>query len=79
MRFPIIERTHVRKVMRITRRNVATRDADGNVYFSILSGDANLFEVDVALQIQDREPEKLSLRQRRSPCRADAHRARAPG
>ena len=48
--FPIIERAHVRKVMRITRRNVATRDADGNVYFSILSGDANLFEVDVALQ-----------------------------
>ena len=48
--FPLVERTHVRKVMRITRRDVATRDADGNVSFSILSGDANLFEVDVALQ-----------------------------
>ena len=48
--FPVIERAHVRKVMRITRRNVATRDAEGNVSFSILSGDANLFEVDVALQ-----------------------------
>ncbi len=48
--FPLIEQAHVRKVMRVTRRNVATQDADGNVYFSILSGDTNLFEVDVALQ-----------------------------
>ena len=48
--FPLIERAHVRKVMRITRRNVATQDGEGNVSFSILSGDANLFEVDVALQ-----------------------------
>ena len=48
--FPIIEQTHVRKVMRIARRNVATRGGDGNVSFSILSGDTNLFEVDVALQ-----------------------------
>ena len=47
--FPIIEQAHVRKVMRIARRNVATRDGD-NVSFSILSGDTNLFEVDVALQ-----------------------------
>ena len=48
--FPIIEQAHVRKVMRITRRNVATQDGGGKVSFSILSGDANLFEVDVALQ-----------------------------
>ena len=48
--FPVIERAHVRKVARITRRNVATRAGDGNVSFSILSGDTNLFEVDVALQ-----------------------------
>ena len=48
--FPAIEQAHVRKVMRITRRNVATRGDDGNVSFSILSGDANLFEVDLALQ-----------------------------
>ena len=48
--FPIIERAHVRKVMRITRRNVATRDGGGKVSFSLLSGDTNLFEVDVALQ-----------------------------
>lgn len=36
--------------MRIARRNVATRDGGGNVSFSILSGDTNLFEVDVAPQ-----------------------------
>ena len=48
--FPIIERAHVRKVMRIARRNVATLGGDGSVSFSILSGDTNLFEVDVALQ-----------------------------
>ena len=48
--FPVVEQAHVRKVMRITRRNVSTQGDDGNVSFSILSGDANLFEVDVALQ-----------------------------
>ena len=48
--FPVVEQAHVRKVMRIARRNVATRDDGGNVSFSILSGDTNLFEVDVALQ-----------------------------
>lgn len=36
--------------MRIARRNVATQDGDGNVSFSILSGDTNLFELDVAPQ-----------------------------
>ena len=48
--FPLVERAHVRKAMRITRRNVATHDGTGNVAFSVLSGDTNLFEVDVALQ-----------------------------
>ena len=48
--FPYVERAHVRKVTRITRRDVATRDGTGKVSFSILSGDVNLFEADVALQ-----------------------------
>lgn len=47
---PLVEQAHVRKVMRITSRNIATRDETGTVSFSILSGDANLFEADVALQ-----------------------------
>ena len=48
--FPFVERAHVRKVARITRRGVGTRDETGKAAFSILSGDANLFEADVALQ-----------------------------
>ena len=47
---PFVERAHVRKVTRITRRGVGTRDETGKAAFSILSGDANLFEADVALQ-----------------------------
>ena len=47
---PLVEQAHVRKVMRITSRNIATRDQTGMVSFSILSGDANLFEADVVLQ-----------------------------
>ena len=47
---PFVEQAHVRKVMRITRRDVATRDEQGSVSFSILSGDANLFEASIALQ-----------------------------
>ena len=47
---PLIDQAHVRKVMRITRSNVATLSDVGEVSFSILSGDANLFEADVALQ-----------------------------
>ena len=31
--FPVVEQAHVRKVMRIARRNVATRDGGGNVSF----------------------------------------------
>ena len=45
-----VERAHIRKVTRITRRDVATRGDTGTVSFSILSGDANLFEANVALQ-----------------------------
>ena len=47
---PVIEKAHVRKVRRIMRDNVATQGGDGSVSFSILSGDTNLFEVNVALQ-----------------------------
>ncbi len=47
---PVIEKAHVRKVRRIMRDNVATQGSDGSVSFSILSGDTNLFEVNVALQ-----------------------------
>ncbi len=47
---PFVERPHVRKVTRITRRGVGTRDEAGKAAFSILSGDANLFEAEVALQ-----------------------------
>ena len=47
---PVIEMAHVRKVRRIMRDNVATQGGDGSVSFSILSGDTNLFEVNVALQ-----------------------------
>ncbi len=47
---PFVERAHIRKVTRITRRGVGTRDETGKAAFSILSGDANLFEADVALQ-----------------------------
>ncbi len=47
---PFVDRAHVRKVTRITRRGVGTRDEAGKATFSILSGDANLFEADVALQ-----------------------------
>ena len=49
---PFVERAQVRKVMRITRSNVATQGEKGAVSFSMLSGDANLFEADVALQFK---------------------------
>ncbi|MDE2790044.1 MAG: protease modulator HflK [Paracoccaceae bacterium] len=47
---PLVDKAHIRKVTRIMRHNVATKGDDGQVEFSILSGDANLFEADVALQ-----------------------------
>ena len=52
---PLVDRAHVRKVMRIVNRNVATQAESGQVSFSILSGDANLFEANVALQFKINE------------------------
>ena len=46
---PVIEKVYVRKVKRIIRYQVASK-AGENVNFTILSGDINLLEVDVALQ-----------------------------
>ena len=47
--FPVIEQVYVRKVKRIIRYQVASK-AGETVNFTILSGDINLLEVDVALQ-----------------------------
>ena len=46
---PFIDKIHLRKVKRVTRFNVASREGS-KVNFTILSGDVNLLEVDVALQ-----------------------------
>ena len=46
---PIIEKAYVHKVKRIIRHRVASREGD-TVNFTILSGDVNLLEVDLALQ-----------------------------
>ena len=48
-RIPVIEKAHVHKVKRIIRHEVASKEGD-TVNFTILSGDVNLLEVDVALQ-----------------------------
>lgn len=48
-RIPIIERVYIRKVKRIIRYHISSNDG-GKVNFTILSGDTNLLEVDVALQ-----------------------------
>ncbi|MCY4477013.1 MAG: protease modulator HflK [Gammaproteobacteria bacterium] len=48
-RIPVIEKTHVRKVLRIEAYQVASSDA-GTVNFTILSGDTNLLEIAVAVQ-----------------------------
>ncbi|MDE0130479.1 MAG: protease modulator HflK [Gammaproteobacteria bacterium] len=48
---PIIEKTHVRKVLRIEGYQVASADA-GTVNFTILTGDTNLLEIAVAVQYQ---------------------------
>ena len=49
---PLVDKAHVRKVTRISKRNVATQPESGQVSFSILSGDANLFEANVELQFK---------------------------
>ena len=46
---PIIEKTYIHKVKRVVRHQVASKEGD-TVNFTILSGDVNLLEVDVALQ-----------------------------
>ena len=46
---PIVDKIHVRKVKRVTRYQVASREGS-KVNFTILSGDVNLLEVDVAIQ-----------------------------
>ena len=46
---PVIEKVYIHKVKRIIRYQVASK-ADDTVNFTILSGDINLLEVDVALQ-----------------------------
>ena len=48
---PIIEKTHIRKVLRIEGYQVASSEG-GMVNFSILTGDTNLVEVAVAVQYQ---------------------------
>lgn len=46
---PIIDAVHIRKVKRVTRYRVASKEGN-KVNFTILSGDVNLLEVDVAVQ-----------------------------
>ena len=48
-RFPVIEVVYIRPVKRIVRREIASKSGD-QVNFTILSGDTNLLEIDVALQ-----------------------------
>ena len=67
-RIPLIETAHIRPVKRIARLGVASKSGD-TVHFTILSGDTNLLEVEVAVQyvienLRDylfaaAEPEKL--------------------
>lgn len=46
---PFVERAHIRKVKRIVRHRIASREGS-TVNFTLLSGDTNLLEVDLALQ-----------------------------
>ena len=48
-RIPLIEAAHIRPVKRIARLGVASKSED-TVNFTILSGDTNLLEVEVAVQ-----------------------------
>lgn len=48
-RIPIIEKAHIRQVLRIVRHQISSNEG-GKINFTILSGDTNLFEVDVAIQ-----------------------------
>ena len=46
---PIIDEVQIRKVKRIVQHQIASKSG-GTANFTILSGDTNLFEVDIALQ-----------------------------
>ena len=46
---PAIEKVYIRKVKRITRHQVSSKEGN-TVNFTILSGDVNLLEVDLAIQ-----------------------------
>ena len=46
---PLIDEVHIRKVKRIVQHQIASKSG-GTANFTILSGDTNLFEVDIALQ-----------------------------
>ena len=46
---PVIDEVHIRKVKRIVQHQIASKSG-GTANFTILSGDTNLFEVDIALQ-----------------------------
>ena len=46
---PFIDQVHIRKIRRINRMQIVSNDA-GKVNFTILSGDTNMLEIDVALQ-----------------------------
>jgi len=46
---PVIDEIHIRKVKRIVQHQIASKSG-GTANFTILSGDTNLFEVDIALQ-----------------------------
>ena len=77
--FPIIDRAHVRKVM----AHCATERGDPGRWRQRLLFDPlrrhQPLRSGSGAAIQDREPEELSLRDRRSRDRADARRARASG
>ena len=46
---PVIDAVHIRKVKRIVQHQIASKSG-GTANFTILSGDTNLFEVNIALQ-----------------------------
>ena len=48
-RIPIIDRAHIRQVKRVIRYQISSNEG-GKANFTILSGDTNLLEVDIALQ-----------------------------
>ena len=52
-RIPLIEQMHIRKVKRIVGYRITSRDGD-TINFTVLSGDTNLLEVDVAIQYKIR-------------------------